>query len=154
MRRPLSVQVFVVASQGPALSVLLLRRVARPDLALPDFWQGITGALEDGETFEAAAIREVQEETSIRLDSVTPTGYEYSFPIRPEWRKSYGHGPTHVCERVFVGIVSDACIPVLSSEHSAYRWCSMSQAEELLAFGENRACLNAAWQAVSSLRDA
>lgn len=38
---------------------LLFHRVAMLELALPDFWQGITGALEPGESCEEAAVREV-----------------------------------------------------------------------------------------------
>ena len=106
MRRPFSIQVFIVAAEGSAWSVLLLQRVARPSLSLPDFWQGVSGALEQGESFESAAIREVQEETAIQLLAVVPAEYEQFFPIQPEWRESYGPDPTLVREKVFYGVVN------------------------------------------------
>jgi 8-oxo-dGTP pyrophosphatase MutT (NUDIX family) len=68
MRRPESVQVFLVSQAEGQRSYLLFQRVARSELALPDFWQGITGALEHGESFEEAAVREVREESGISAE--------------------------------------------------------------------------------------
>src|SRR5690606_27811912 len=68
-RRPLSralmaaklpVSVLVVV-HTPQLEILLLERAARPG-----FWQSVTGSLDHpGEPLEAAALREVEEETGI-----------------------------------------------------------------------------------------
>lgn len=98
MRLPFSIQVFLVSRQETHWSMLLLQRKARPELALPDFWQGVSGALEFGESFEAAAVREVLEETSIQIQAVHSADFEQVFPIRPEWRESYGPEPTQVQE--------------------------------------------------------
>jgi dATP pyrophosphohydrolase len=148
VRLPFSVQVFLVVRHSSAWSVLLLKRNARPEFALPDFWQGVSGALEPGETFEAAAIREVNEEISIKLLSVNSTGFEHVFPIKPEWRDSYGSEPTHVKEKVFYGIVPQQFAPKLSHEHKAFRWCSESEALALLTFANNAQCLKAVFQAL------
>ncbi len=148
MRLPFSVQVFLVAKKGATWSVLLLQRRARPDLGLPDFWQGVTGALESGESFDQAAIREVREETSIELPVVAYTGFEQVFPIKPEWRKSYGDGPSHVQERVYFAVLPEAITPTLSVEHKRYLWCGESEAQELLTFGNNRLCLRSVYAAL------
>lgn len=148
MRLPFSVQVFLVSRQSSAWSVLLLQRNARPELALPDFWQGVSGAIEPGESFEAAAVREVGEETSINLLSVGSTGFEQVFPIKPEWRNSYGPEPTHVQEKVFYGVVPELFTPKLSHEHKAFRWCSESEALALLTFANNAQCVQAAFRAL------
>ncbi len=150
MRLPFSIQAFVVAAEGSAWSVLLLQRVARPDLALPDFWQGVSGALEPGESFESAAIREVQEETAIHIPAVVSAEFEQHFPIKPEWRHSYGPEPTHVQEKVFYGLVASKRTPRLSPEHKAFRWCGESEAGELLTFGNNRHCVQAVFRALRS----
>ena len=146
MRQPFSVQVFLAVRQSFAWSVLLLQRNARPELALPDFWQGVSGALEPGESFEAAALREVAEETSINLPSVSSADFEQIFPIKPEWRISYGPEPTHVKEKVFYSIIPEPLVPRLSREHKTYRWCSESDALSLLTFANNARCVQAVFQ--------
>jgi dATP pyrophosphohydrolase len=148
MRLPFSVQAFLVAKHGLGWSVLLLQRSARPDLALPDFWQGVSGALEPGESFEAAAVREVFEETSISLKAVHSAEFEQVFPIKPEWRRNYGPGPTHVQEKVFYAQVSQRHEPTLSNEHQAYRWCSEAEASALLTFANNALCVQAVFLAL------
>ena len=141
MRRPFSVQVFLVTRAEPEPSVLLLQRNARPDLDLADFWQGVSGAVEDHESFEQAAVREVMEETGVAIDNVAASGFEHWFPIKPEWRASYGPEPTAVHERVFYAQIPKASRPKLSSEHKAWQWAPLSQALRLLSFGRNAECL-------------
>jgi len=148
MRLPFSVQVFLVARQGATWSVLLLQRSARPELALPDFWQGISGALEPGESFEAAAIREVREETAISLSCASDTGFEQVFPIRPEWRNKYGPEPVHVQEKILYAVVPGKVHPELSHEHKAFRWCSEAESLALLTFANNAQCVQAVFRAL------
>jgi 8-oxo-dGTP pyrophosphatase MutT (NUDIX family) len=143
MRRPHSVQVFLIRSVGSQRSYLLFQRNARPELGLPDFWQGVSGALELGETFGDAALREVAEETGLVLASVADTGFQHAYPIRPEWRHYEPHA-TEVVERVFVAHVPPSSEPILSAEHQSWRWCLSSEAKALLTFGANAQC----WQAV------
>lgn len=87
VRRPLSVQVFLMTGTAPELRVLLLQRNARPELALPDFWQGVSGALEAGESFEQSAIREVLEETGLVVTDVVATGFESAITCRSSGRR-------------------------------------------------------------------
>jgi 8-oxo-dGTP pyrophosphatase MutT (NUDIX family) len=140
--------VFLVARHEAAWSVLLLQRNARPELALPDFWQGVSGALEPGESFEAAAIREVLEETAIKLSSASDTGFEQVFPIRLEWRATYGPDPTQVLEKVFYAAVPGKVRPKLSHEHKAFLWCSEAEALALLTFANNARCIEAVFRAL------
>lgn len=143
MRIPFSVQVFLVRLDAREASYLLLLRRPRPELGLPAFWQGISGALEARESLADAARREVFEETGIALRSVIDTGFHHRYPIRPEWRKWYGDEPEVVQEHVLYALVDGPAEPVLSPEHSSWAWSSAKEAFNILTFGGNAECLRA-----------
>ena len=70
MRRRLSARLLILDEAG---RVLLFRFVyKRGPLAGQDFWGTPGGGVEDGETLEQAALRELAEETGLRRDSVGP----------------------------------------------------------------------------------
>jgi dihydroneopterin triphosphate diphosphatase len=141
MRRPLSIQLFVVSVHGNAPVFLLLKRRDRSDIGLPGFWQGVSGALEEGEDFRAAAIREAYEETGVIVEEVADTGLVMTYPIGPEWRKYYATEADRIEERVFYATIPSNIDPKLSTEHEAWRWCGFAEAKEMLTFGENAECL-------------
>jgi dihydroneopterin triphosphate diphosphatase len=139
LRRPFSAHVFLYRRtvEGTFEFMLLFRR-PRTSFGLPAFWQGITGALEAGESFADGARREVREETG--LDGITLhfTGYATHYPIKPEWRVHFGDVPEQVEERAACGEVPAGSVPVLSDEHSDWGWFSVAQAMDLLVAGHNR----------------
>jgi 8-oxo-dGTP pyrophosphatase MutT (NUDIX family) len=143
MRLPFSVQVFLLRIVGDEPSYLLFHRNERPELRLPGFWQGLSGALEAGESFASAALREVHEETGISLASKIDTSFSHCYPVRSEWRRWYGPTPQVVEEHVFYATVAPSTQPVLSPEHKSWRWCPFEEANTLLTFGANAACLQA-----------
>lgn len=141
MRRPYSVQVFLTRSIRNDRQYLIFQRFPRVDLGLPAFFQGISGALEDQESFEDAAIREVFEETGLRINSPIYAEFSHRYPIKDDWRNHYGAEPKEVEERVFTVDISGLADPVLSAEHTSWRWLRLNDALPLLTFGENAECL-------------
>lgn len=108
---------------------------------MPAFFQGISGALEDQESFHDAAVREVFEETALRIDRPVYSGFTHQYPIMEQWRKHYGAEPQQVEERVFTADISGMEDPVLSAEHTSFRWLRLSEALPLLTYGANAECL-------------
>jgi lipoyl(octanoyl) transferase len=123
---------------------LLLRR--RPSRG--GFWQGISGAPLVGEDDQAAAQRELREETGLELaEPPTPVGYRYLLLPRDAdaWRATCGPGVASVPEEVFVACAPDGFEPALAAdEHDAYDWCALADALARLPFGENREALRLA----------
>ena len=69
MRTRLSARLLVLDPSG---RILLFRFVHRNGaLAGQDYWATPGGGVEDGETFEQAAIRELEEETGIRACEIS-----------------------------------------------------------------------------------
>jgi 8-oxo-dGTP pyrophosphatase MutT (NUDIX family) len=67
----------------PAGRVLLFRFVfKRGALAGEDYWATPGGGVEEGETFEQAAIRELREETGIRVESAGPQVGQREFVLQ------------------------------------------------------------------------
>lgn len=77
LRRPYSVQMFLMQVRFGVRHYLILQRKKRLGLALPAFYQGVSGALEGHETFAQAAIREVREETALRVDTPLDVGFSH-----------------------------------------------------------------------------
>ena len=91
----------------------------------PEFWQSVTGTLEQGERPIETALREVLEETSI---DITQSAYQLldcqkinTYDIRDRWKHRYPPGTPYNTEHVFVvEVANDQRISL--TEHSAYLW--------------------------------
>ena len=137
-RLPIQVCVFLFREQGDGREYLILRRVTKRGA----FWQGVTGALEEGETLLQAAAREVFEETRFTPSRIDSIDFTYRFPVRDEWREAYGPGPDEIVEHVFVAQV-DGGDPTLSREHDAWRWVVPEEAVGMLKWPDN---IEALWR--------
>ena len=137
MRQPFSVLVYPVRFIDGDWQYLLLQRVAIPKLGLMAFWQGITGGLEEGETLEQAATRELREETGLVPSRLEQIDYSYSFPIQDEWREFYAPGTQEIVEHVFIAFLCGKREPTLSTEHNEWQWCSADLGLKLLTFPGN-----------------
>ena len=107
----------------------------------PEWWQGVSGGVEEGETVEQAALRESFEEagtpihTSIyRLDTMSYLPSDI-FSCHDLWGEDIV-----VCPMFFFAIPFDGDI-VLSDEHLEVRWLTYKDAETLVYFHDQKTAL-------------
>lgn len=126
--RPFKIPVSVlVVIHTPALEVLLIERADRPG-----FWQSVTGSLDaEDEPLDTTALREVAEETGIRVGQLKPWHLSNVYEIYPVWRQRYAPGVTHNTEHVF-GLTVPTGTPVQLNprEHLAHAWLPWREAAD------------------------
>lgn len=106
-----------------------------------DFWQGISGGVEDDETPLQAAVRESAEEGGIPADA-SFTSLDTISSIPADNFRGHGWGPDVyvVHEHTFAVDVTGREI-TLSDEHTEYRWLPYDDAVRLLKHRSNRVAL-------------
>ncbi|AWX16282.1 dihydroneopterin triphosphate diphosphatase [Mergibacter septicus] len=136
-KRPESVLVVVYCTTSER--VLMLRR--KDD---QDFWQSVSGSLEEGETPFQAAKREVWEELGIRLDEQQGQLYdcqqEVDFEIFPQFYHRYAPG-TRYCHEYWFTLAFTDEITVHLTEHTDYQWVEAEQAMRLTKSWNNAAAI-------------
>jgi dATP pyrophosphohydrolase len=133
-RRPESVLIVIHTEGGEFL--LLERR--RP----PGFWQSVTGSMEWGEPADAAARREVIEETGITQGVLVNLQWTQVYEILPAFGKVYAPGITLNLEHAFSLRLQDRVPVILSdAEHVQFRWASAADAMETASSSTNRAVI-------------
>ncbi|MGH8752050.1 MAG: dihydroneopterin triphosphate diphosphatase [Burkholderiales bacterium] len=130
---PVSVLVVV---HTPDLQVLLLERADHPG-----YWQSVTGSVNEGETLEQTALREIREETGLDAARYRFTDWEVEneFEIFAEWRHRYPPGVKTNTENVF-GLLLPKAIPVTlaAREHLSFVWLPYREAAEKCFSWSNR----------------
>ena len=116
---------------------LLLER-RRP----PGFWQSVTGSLEWGEFAEAAARRELAEETGITQGVLVNLQWTQVYEILPAFGKVYAPGITRNLEHAFsLRLAQRAAVTLSDSEHARFQWVPGADAVALASSSTNRAVL-------------
>jgi lipoyl(octanoyl) transferase len=118
-----------VVALGEGGKVLLLRR--SPERG--GFWQQVTGRIEPGESPEAAARRELLEETGADAP-VSSLGYVHGFGIDPSLLGSGAGGVRTAEETAFAARLPPAFAPRLGSEHVEWGWFEPDEAVSRLRF--------------------
>ena len=116
---------------------LLARRVPT------GFWNVIAGQVEDGESFDAAAARELAEETGL---VTTPVDLQLpqTYVIATDELALYAAGETTVAIECYPVEAPPSWKPTLNHEHDTYRWCSLGDAIALAHWPEVQAGLREA----------
>jgi len=121
-----TVSVVAIAADG---RVLLLRR----SVARGGFWQPVTGRIEPGEAPEAAARRELREETGADV-AVEPLGYRHGFGLDPAVNRVRPGALVTVEETAFAARLPEGFAPRLSDEHAEHAFLPPAEALGRLRF--------------------
>ena len=133
-RRPESVLIVIYTAGGEFL--LLERR--KP----PGFWQSVTGSLEWGEAADAAARRELIEETGITQGLLRNLQWTQVYEILPSFGKKYAPGITRNLEHAFaLKLLTRVSVTLSEHEHLQFRWLPAGEAVELASSSTNRAVI-------------
>lgn len=116
-------------------SQLLILRRSRSDQRRPGQWDLPGGHVDPEETTEAAAVRELQEETGIVIDQKQ---------LRHILTKSKIWGEQNVTWLFYSVTVDQATILQLSTEHDTYRWVNTSHAADMIEYDIKRDAIRAA----------
>jgi len=130
--------------------VLLLHR--RPERG--NFWQPITGSIEDGELPIDTARRELAEETGHTGDP-EPIGLEQSFMVESHFLEAKHPVPIVANETGFAFEMRDGTsIRMDAAEHDHYGWFSFAEAYEKIRWSDDREALEKLEKRLPSCRGA
>ena len=128
MKLPLQVDVIVFHKFEDGYKYLMMRRTDERG----GFWQPVTGGVENGESVEQAAKREVFEETGYTSEEIIrfiDLDYNFQFKLKnKDW---------WITEYVFAVEVSHKKFKRLEKEHSKVIWCSFDESLEYLKWDTN-----------------
>ncbi len=127
-RLPIQVCVHLFRRSGNPWQTLLLRR----SVPRGNFWQGISGGVEPGESIQDAAARETREETGLKPVPLLDARFSFTYPIPETSTSLYCSTEKVITEHVFSGVVGRDVEPVLSDEHIHYEWTTVAVALERL----------------------
>jgi dATP pyrophosphohydrolase len=145
VRRPEEIQAFVCRRSGAEFLVLHRSPVQG------GYWHPASGALEEGEDAELAALRELREE--IDLDAAGrfwPVRNEYGYAAAeepPERRAQWPPGTERIAVTGFIVEAPTDFEPTLNGEHDDYRWCSLEEAVALFHWPDVGEALAELWRA-------
>jgi type II secretory ATPase GspE/PulE/Tfp pilus assembly ATPase PilB-like protein/8-oxo-dGTP pyrophosphatase MutT (NUDIX family) len=128
-----TVDVIVIHPSPNGWRVLALQRAA--DTRCPGAWEPVHGHIEEGEEPEAAAVREVREETGLAIDRL------YVVRVQPFYLRKLRAVEMAI---VFAAFVNEPPPIAIAGEHQLHAWLSVDEALERFGFPGERASLREA----------
>jgi type II secretory ATPase GspE/PulE/Tfp pilus assembly ATPase PilB-like protein/8-oxo-dGTP pyrophosphatase MutT (NUDIX family) len=110
------VEIYVIDRSAADWRVLVLQRSA--DTIRPKSWETVFGKIDEGESPQEAAIREIEEETGLPLDRL------YNVNVQP----FYLHETQTVQLAIVFAAFASSTAVRLSAEHSNFEWLSFEDA--------------------------
>ena len=124
---PISALVVIYTKQ---FDILLLSRADKRN-----FWQSVTGSLEQDESLLETAKREVLEETGIICENYLLQDWNLSheYKIFSHWQYRYGPGVEYNTEHIF-GLELPQKLPIslAPEEHNDFKWVGLDSAKKLV----------------------
>jgi type II secretory ATPase GspE/PulE/Tfp pilus assembly ATPase PilB-like protein/8-oxo-dGTP pyrophosphatase MutT (NUDIX family) len=124
-----TVDVYVIRALQDGWRVLTLRR--GQGTRCPGSWETVHGRIEAGEKPEATALREVSEETGLKVERL------YSISVQPFYLHKLGIVTAAV---VFAAFVDNDAV-MLGDEHDAHEWLQLDQASARYVWPRSRTAL-------------
>lgn len=121
------VDVLVLRRTAKGWNALALRRA--PDTRCPASWEMVHGKVEPGESLEAAARRELREETGLVAEMLL------SVTMHPFYLVPHG---TVQLAAVFAAVVPPDALVALGPEHDRHAWLTLSQARRRYSWPHER----------------
>ena len=102
------------------------------------FWQSVTGSMEWGESADAAARREVIEETGITQGVLVNLQWTQVYEILPAFGKVYAPGVTLNLEHAFsLRLQNRVPVTMSEAEHVRFQWVPAAAAIETVSSSTN-----------------
>jgi dihydroneopterin triphosphate diphosphatase len=111
------------------------------DSRCPGAWETVHGRIEDDEKPEAAARRELREETGLELDRL------YNVTVQPFYLHTL---QTIQLAVVFAAFVAEPAEVTLGAEHQEYEWLSVDDAEARFIWPRERQSLREVQQLLAA----
>jgi len=124
-KKDYSYGVVPVRKEGDQWMVFVLHQIARTDT----YWTFPKGHAEEGETHEATALRELQEEAGL-----VPTSLETARTFDQAYQFTYKNEHIDKYVSYYIGYIAEPDFIVQKEEVVEARWCTFKEARVLLTY--------------------